>query len=59
MMSQRFSKSKILHFSNFVAFSKGGGIKNFGGTNLGGKKFGPLKSLVYNDYHIRNILDRG
>ena len=33
--------------------------KNFGGTNLGGKNFEPLKSLVSNNYHICNILDWG
>ena len=37
----------------------GGGGKNFGGTNLGSKNFGPLKSLDFNNYHIGNVLDWG
>ena len=45
-MNQNFSKSKILHESSKLEnFQLGGG--DFGGTNLGGKKCGPLKSLGF------------
>ena len=50
-MNQNFSKRKILHDSLILHdsftlehFQLGGG---FGGTNLGGKHFGPLKSLGF------------
>ena len=45
-MSQNFSKSKILHESSKLEnFQWGGG--NIGDTNLGGKNFGHLKSLGF------------
>ena len=45
LMNQNFSKSKFLHKSSKLEFSMG--VKSFGGTNLGGKNFGPLKSLGF------------
>ena len=39
-MNQNFSRSKILHESyKLKNFQWGRGVKNFGGTNLGGYKF--------------------
>ena len=45
-MNESFSKSKILHESSKLEHFQWGD-ENFGGTNLGGKNFGPLKSLGF------------
>ena len=58
-MNQNLSKSKLLHESSKLEHFQWGGGKNYGGTNLGDKNFGPLKSLGSNNYHICNILDWG
>ena len=47
-MNQNFSKSKILHEkSKWEHFQFGGGGVKFLGTILGAIKFGPLKSLGF------------
>ena len=49
-MNQNFSKSEILHQSSKLEhFQGGGGLKNFGGANLGGGlKISDLSSQVSN-----------
>ena len=46
-MNQNVSKSKITHKSSKLENFEWGGGKNFGSTNLGGKNFGPLKGLGF------------
>ena len=50
-MNQNFSKSKMIQksfkFEHFHWGWGGGGVKNFRGTNLRGKDFGPLKCLGF------------
>ena len=65
-MNQNFFKSKNLHESSKLEHlnSMGGG-KYLGGTNLGGKKFGPPKSLGFQQLSylsyfglgVKNLLD--
>ena len=42
-----FSESIILHESSKLEHFQWMGVKNFEGTNLGGKNLGPLKSLGF------------
>ena len=47
-MNQNFFKSKFLHESTKLEnFQRGGGVKILGVQIKGGKNFGPLKSLGF------------
>ena len=51
---------KVKFYANHQNWSIFNGGKNFGGTNLGGgggKNFGPLKSLGFQQLSYCNILD--